>query len=332
MEASQNVSHKIELSQSHNLEALWAEAGRLPRLTTSGTLSQLAVESLRTIMASPFTAIVTTLTVTLSLFLLSTFILLVEVTSGMLSSSQQEVRLSVYFRDTASPANIQALQSKLAADERLANVAFVSKEEALANFRGELGEQQYMLEGLDGQNPLPASLEITAETPDFAADVFAGIESSLRNNPDVELVQYSQGLLEKLGRIVGFLRLVGFLAISLILLLTGAIISNTIRLAVYARRTEIEIMHLVGATDWYVRTPFMIEGFLQGVVGGALSLILLSFCTGMFQAFLADVSFIGFEIPPLPFLSLGAQVLVVGAGVLVGVGGSYFAARRFSNA
>ncbi|MCB0334052.1 MAG: ABC transporter permease [Bdellovibrionales bacterium] len=261
------MSHKLHLAQSHNLEALWGEAGRLPRLTTSGTVSQLVTESLRTIMASPFTAIVTTLTVTLSLFLLSTFILLVEVTSGMLSSSQQEVRLSIYFRDTATQASIDALRSTLSQDERLAEITFVSKDEALSQFRTELGEQQYMLDGLEGQNPLPSSLEVTAKTPDLAADVFSGIESSLRTNPDVELVQYSQGLLEKLGRIVGFLRLVGFLAISLILLLTGAIISNTIRLAVYARRTEIEIMHLVGATDWYVRTPFMIvlKGLSRGL-------------------------------------------------------------------
>ncbi len=179
-----------------------------------------------------------------------------------------ELQMSIYLRDDLRAEQRDALEHLLAASNGVAAVRFKSRAEALEEFRNRLGPDMTILDSLS-DNPVPASFEVTFTTGGRNTAAMHDLAQQLSGMPGVEEVQYSQGWME---RFFGFLeasRTVGFIIVALIVLSTLMIVSNTIRLAVYGRQEEIQILKLVGATDRFVKAPFCIEGVVVCTIGAA---------------------------------------------------------------
>lgn len=179
-----------------------------------------------------------------------------------------ELQMSIYLRDDLRAEQRDALEHLLAASNGVAAVRFKSRAEALEEFRNRLGPDMTILDSLS-DNPVPASFEVTFTTGGRNTTVMHDLAQQLSGMPGVEEVQYSQGWME---RFFGFLeasRTVGLFIVALIVLSTLMIVSNTIRLAVYGRQEEIQILKLVGATDRFVKAPFCIEGIVVCTIGAA---------------------------------------------------------------
>ncbi len=207
-------------------------------------------------------------------------------------------------------------------------VGYVSPAAAMKRFSQRLGEDAVLLQGVRS-DLLPASFELTLR-PEFRSQQgVAMIIEQLDHLIPVEDLRYGQSWLERFNNFVNMLRFVGVFLGGFLLFATVFIVANTIRLTLYARRDELEIMALVGATMRFIKIPFMLEGAIQGFVGGLLLLIFLSFffsiiiSRGLHTFWLAPVDF------ELLFLTPVQQLMLVLAGVALGVVGSFSSLRRF---
>jgi cell division transport system permease protein len=204
------------------------------------------------------------------LYVLGLFLLLAFNFNRFVASLGREVQAQVYLKDTAGPEEIEALRSELLTDPAVAAARFVSREEALERFRRTFPTLQD-LPGTAAGNPFPASfeLELSAGYRDLGA--MERLVKSYRTAPGVEEVRYDPGWVQRLAGIVGLVESGGYGIGALLLFAALLTVAAVIRLAVLARREEIEIMKLVGATAAFIRGPFLIGAAAQGLAGGALA-------------------------------------------------------------
>ena len=210
-------------------------------------------------------------TVAVSLFVLGMFLIIVLNMNRMASMLESQVQINVYLDDKLKGSEIDDLEDDLKKMQGIESVQYVSREDAIVRLRERLGDQKYLLDALGDKNPLPNAFEVTVKQPTMVETAAKAIEKF----GGVESVKYGQDVVEHLFDMTRLVRIFGF---TLMLLLAGAtlfIISNTIRLTVFARRKEIAIMKYVGATDWFIRWPFLLEGVVLGFFGGVLASIAL---------------------------------------------------------
>jgi len=274
---------------------------------------------------NPVMSIASTLTVSLMLLLFAFFIVTDRGLQAAVMVLESKVELVTYLEDTAMPSDILALKARIEKDPAVTRVEYVTKEQALARLREIAARKKdFDLADVD-TNPLPASLEVkmasAQETTRLAAslkdEVGRGVVSEVVDNPTV---------VEKLLTITRVLSIGGIAVLGMMLFVALFVIVNTIRIAVHGRRDEIEIMKLVGATDWFVRWPFILEGMLVGALGATVSLAIIIAGAGP-----VTNAMIGFlDILPV---SLGpnfiAQLVlgVFGFALLVGAGGASISVR-----
>ena len=271
--------------------------------------------------SSPLPSAVAVVTIAASLFLIGLFALLLANMGGLLERFGREVRLTVYVADGLSAEDEGALLLRVRREQGVERAEAVSKQEALERFRSRLGGESAFLEGLE-ENPLPASIEVDLAPAERSAAGLASLARRLAALPGVAEVSHGHAWVEGYARAVSLLR-GGALAIGGVLALAAlVIVTNTIRLAVYARRDEIDILMLVGATRTFVSIPFLLEGLIQGVLGGLLALALVygvfSLLGGPLQG--AFTFLLGHATPA--FLSGGASAALVAGGAGLGVIGS----------
>jgi len=265
-----------------------------------------------------------TATMTLMLLLLSGFWI---VQAGMLAGLQfveQKVQVVADLRDDATPTAIADLQARINAMPEVAEVIYVSKDEALKRFqdaRQAQGEDD--LTAYLGQNPLPASLEVRLRK----ADDFGIVTTAMRGDPSVERVKDITNLADRVVTVTGFLRTAGVALLAVVGAIVLFIVINTIRLAVVGRAEEIEIMRLVGASDAFIRWPFVFEGAMVGLFGAIITLGGLYLLADPIGSFMVDF----FRVLPLSFGSLARDlvVLVSAAGLGLGVLGSWLSVRTY---
>ena len=169
-------------------------------------------------------------------------------------------------------ADVERLSSGMAKLMPGGKVAYTDKAKALKNFRALLGDDASMLEGLEQENPLPASLDMQAVSAEQAESLFEEVSERFRGDSAVESVRYSRGGVQQLKKILSVVRGAGIVGIVFLLIITGFIIANTIRLALYGHRMEIEIMQLVGARRAAIMAPYVIEGLVQGLLGAVVAI------------------------------------------------------------
>lgn len=205
------------------------------------------------------------------------FILNVALTTGI-KAIQEKIDISAYLQDSAKEKQILDLQNDLANQSDVKTVKFVSKQEALERYKAQNTGNQKLLESLsDLDNPLPASLEVKVYNPE-KLDSMTKIFEEDKYKPIVRKVSYKENkaVIDKLFRATEFIKKVGILATAAFGVVALIIIFNTIRIAIFSQRDDIEIMQLVGATNWYIRWPFIIEGALYGIIATIVSMIALA--------------------------------------------------------
>jgi cell division transport system permease protein len=230
-----------------------------------------AVDGLR---SSPVTSAVAVGTIATTLVVMGVFGLVLKQMSGIVARVGEDLTVSAYLADTVDDAAARDLATRVATVEGVASVEVVTREEALRRFEGAGGDRTGLLDGLV-ENPLPASLEIALVPEQRTEAGIARLVSAIEGLPGIEEIGHGQDWVDAYGRVLAGLRAVA-LALGVVFALAALlIVSNTIRLAVYARRDEVEILALVGASRGFIGTPFVLEGVLQGTAGALAAVALL---------------------------------------------------------
>lgn len=281
-------------------------------------------ETFQSLLRNKFMAVASVLTVTLSMFILGVFLSLVMNMNHMAAYLETQVEMSVYLRDGLTTEQVMNVGKRLKALPDMTEISFTDQDRAMVLFRERLGDQAQILDSVNG-NPLPASYSLSFANPDAlksAAVIVGGFD-------EVDGVQYGQDIIEKLYQISRAIRLGGML---LIVFLAGAelfIISNTIRLTVFARRREIQIMKYVGATNSFIRWPFMLEGMIIGLIGSGLASLILwqlyaQTIQGAAEAGLVFIPLIGVY----PFMAY-VTLFLLAIGIFIGALGSSISIRKY---
>ena len=278
-------------------------------------------EAWRSVMTNLSTTVAATMTVLIGMFLLGLFIALGTWVLSWTGEVKKEVQVKIFFDTDASKDQINAVGSKLATFPEVKSVKFVSARDALAEMQDRYPD---LTSGLSG-NPLPASYEVQPKTAEQVDELAARFEPVPAG---VESVKYGKKTTERIlqvAKIIGGVFLIG----SVILLTASVIlIANTIRLSIFSRRREIEVMKLVGASNWFVRGPFILEGLICGLAGSIIAVILLLVAKeAALPSILGRIESPGDGVSALSFPLIA--LILVAVSLLVGAVGSGVTLRRF---
>jgi len=286
-------------------------------------------EGFRSVRRHRFVSAVTVVTIGFALMIFGAFLIVYSNVRQITGGWVREVEISAYLREGVDADRVAELKAALWENPEIASITYVSKEEALARFRKQNPDAAYLVDGL-AENPLPASLEIGLSIRARSREAVERLVTRLRAVPEFEEVQYGREWTESLLTFVKMLRLLGMILGGLLGVAIIFIIANTVRLTVYARRDELAVMKLIGATDGFIKGPFLMEGLFQGLLGAGLSLVLL---WGMFHFWVprlrASAGIFFLQDISLSFLSLSMVTWIVLAGMLLGLFGSLVSLGRF---
>jgi cell division transport system permease protein len=292
-------------------------------------LSYLLGEALTNVLTNRTTTLVAVATTAFTFACVGVFLLLYVNLKAMAASLERDIQILVYLEEGLGPGAIALLEQQLKSDRAVASLSFVSKDQALAEFQKQFPTDSQLLEGL-GQNPLPASYVVTLAPAFRTSDGIKRWAERARTITGVEQVQYSQDWIDTLSNLVRYIELAAMIVGVILSAACVTIIANTIRLALYARREEIEILSMIGATKGFIRIPYVLEGAALGLAGSALSLVILKAGFELFRHEIRSTSrFLGVD-SLLLFFPLPMCLLVVGAGVFLGFAGSYVSLLRFA--
>ena len=274
------------------------------------------------------------ITIFLSLFIIGLFIVGSALVTSAIGTIEDTVTINVFISDDATDDEVQAFQEKLESWQNVQSVKFKSKEDALEEYRNMSSSADSTIAALDGENPLPRSYEVVMEDSSQVEDMASRIKEdtdfqAMADNGDVdESVQYSQEMVGRLFQVTGYIRIACIVLVALLTFIAFIFINNTIRLSITARRREMAIMRLVGASNGFIRGPFVTEGVLQALLGALLSIGVLELVRNFLMPRVMNmVSWWQFEIPLEVYLmTYGALILV---GLVIGLFGSAIAMRRY---
>ena len=286
-------------------------------------LSFFLREALRGLRRSSAPALAALLTVLLTAVVLGVFIPIVQATTGTANEVRSRVVVDVYVAESATQKEIADLEKAIAATTNVKSVEFISKDEALALAQEK--NPRAFREGAEllGSNPLPASFRVTPEDPDRLGVIVDRLSPG--GDPRLAAIDEVRNREEDTKEILSATGLVKALTAGLTILLVFAsiaLIANTIRLSVFARRREVEVMKLVGATNWFIRWPFVIEGVIVGFFGGVLAVLLLTIAKETFIdplserfALLAAPDTIDFPLLVVVLMLACVAVSALGSGI-----------------
>jgi cell division transport system permease protein len=271
--------------------------------------------------------LLSTATIALALFVLGAFLIVTANLQRLAAEWGSVAELSVYLRDDVTPDQRRAIESALAPEGVVASHEYVSKSDALVRFKQTFADLASTVDTL-GDNPLPASFEVRVR-PD--GDSTAGVDrlgTSLRQMPGVADVRYDRQWLTRLTSAVAIVRAVGLMLGSLLTIAAALTVANVVRLALFARRDELDIMQLVGAPGAYIRGPFVMEGVLQGGVGALVAVVALAVAFFALRARYLSPLASAINLSSVQFLPAELCLLLVVGGMVVGCVGGAVAAWR----
>jgi cell division transport system permease protein len=284
-------------------------------------------EALRGLRRSSAPALAALLTVLLTALVLGVFIPIVQATTGTANEVRGRVVLDVYVDESANPAERSELQRSLEGTANVKSVEFISKGEALEELGRKVTDTDEKIELL-GTNPLPDLFRVTPDDPDqlhvIEERLVAGGEPQLAA---VDEVRNREGDTDKILSATGLVKALAAGLAALLVFASIALVANTIRLSIFARRREVEVMKLVGATNWFIRWPFVIEGVIVGFLGGLLAVLLLAIAKQTFIDPLSDDFALLAAPDTIDFPLLVALLMVACVGV--SAVGSGLTLRRF---
>jgi len=254
------------------------------------------------------------------------FILVVNINVVVESVKDDYDTVEIYLLDEAEDYEIEAVADQARSVEGVSDVTYKSKEEAMESLKEKWGDQAYLLDDL-ANNPLPASLVVHIEDIESAGDVVKAVDGM----DGIEQVNYFQDTVDKLLKVTNFIQMSALVIMIFLIVVCMVVVSNTIKLTVFARQKEIQIMKYIGATDWFVRGPFLVEGILLGIISSAVSVALVAV---IYKALLNNIgsdmlAIISAPMVPLGFLISNAIVIFLVLGVSIGACGSIVSMRKF---
>lgn len=285
-------------------------------------------EALNNIRRNAFVTVITVGTIALSFLIFGVFLIIFSNLKDITSSWQEQIQIVAYLKEGLSSTDIASLEEKIRAEREVSSVQFVSKDKALSEFKKDLANQTGLLEGL-GENPLPAYFEVKIKKTYQDSVAVSSLAERFKKIKGIEDVQYGQEWVENLSSFLDLMVIAGLVVGGLVSLAVILIVSNTVKLTVYARAEDIEIMKLIGATDWFVKIPFLIEGMVIGLVGVFLSIALLF---GIYQLLMQKLSLTAGILLgkfSIAFLSWPDITILLLAGMLLGLFGSFVSVGRF---
>ncbi|HXM19276.1 MAG TPA: permease-like cell division protein FtsX [Candidatus Tumulicola sp.] len=261
-------------------------------------------------------------TVAISIIVLGVFLFLRSSSDIVMKSVVSKLEIAVYLKDEVEGPTITAMLHALQIDPRVDSARFVSKNQALADLRKRLHGQVDL--GLINSNPLPNSIIIHTIDPENVPVV----AQEFTSRPEVSYVNYGSQHTQKLLRAETVFGYIGIGIIVLLLIANALIIYNTIRLTVFARQREINIMHLVGATRWTIRWPFVLEGVLSGLIGAAVGLaVLWPTYHALVPKLALNLPFLPLDLSAVPVGHIALELLLIGG--LIGMFSSWISVSRF---
>lgn len=283
------------------------------------------------------TAFGAVVTIFLSLFIIGAFALGSAMVSSLVGDVEDRVTIQAFLSDDADREAVSALETKISGWDNVESVTYKSKDEALREYQETMTNRNAAdaVAALDGENPVPASLVIKLDDPQLVATTadkliadsdFAKVADDPENISSS--VQYGRETVERLFSVTNYIRIAAIVLVALLAFVAFVFINNTIRLAISARRREIAIMRLVGASNSFIRGPFVAEAVLEALLGAVLAVATLHLGMGALVPRLENsLQFLSFDVP-LQY-KLYTYAAVLGIGLLIGLFGSAIAMRRY---
>lgn len=281
-------------------------------------------ETFKSIKRNQLMSLASVSTVALSLLVLGIFMVMVFNTNHVAKFLETQVQISVYMSDAASAETLKPTEKTLKELPGVTSVKAVTKDEALERFKDRLGSQANLLDFIGDENPFPYSFEVHVDKPERISELAPKIDDL----KGVETAKFGQEVVENIFKLTKIMRLGGILLVLLLAMATLFIIVNTIRITVFARRREVTIMKYVGATDWFIRWPFLLEGMFLGFTGALVATLVINQVYGaILNSVHATLAF--FPLLPAWPLLLYINITLIVIGTAIGAAGSSISLRKF---
>lgn len=292
-------------------------------------------ESLKGFARNLSTALGSIVTIFLSLLIIGVFLIGGLVVDNIVNSVEDKVSITAYVSDDASQDDIDAVENYITGLDGVASIDFTTKDQALENFKNSMTSNPEIVDQLDGQNPLPASIDVQLSDAQMVETVAEQIESNetfqkIADNPDdpSDSLKYGQKTVDRLFTVTNYIRTIGVALVVLLIFIAFVFINNTIRLSILARRKEIAIMRLVGASNNFIRGPFLMEGALHAIIGAGLSILVMEVLRRVALPQIQNsLPWLPINIPASNFGIIYLMLLV--SGLVIGLLGSTLAMRRY---
>jgi cell division transport system permease protein len=275
-----------------------------------------------------WTHVLTSATMAVTLFVFGAFILLQENLQNLLDSWGSQIQINAYLEKDLAVEDVQKLLDRVRAFPEVEEARHISQDRAWKEFQAALGAQSGVLDGLS-KDILPASFEVTLRRNFRDGPIVEEVASRLRREKGIAVVDYPQEWVERMSLVVLAVQWAKWLLGGVLFMATFFIVGSTVKLAILARKDEVEIMQLVGASEAMIQAPFVVEGMLQGLIGGALSILAL---WAVFQLLYNQIPVFGLfgSVNQFQFLAAPNIALILAIGWLLGTAGSVFSLRRFT--
>lgn len=302
-----------------------------PKLAREGFVGRLhyfVERALLNIRQNVLVNLITVGTISLAFLILSLFLLIYVNLERVTETWSERVQVTVYFDRELTSGEVASFSSKIRAAGGVSGITYVSRDEAMRRFAERLKGQEKLLQDVTPET-LPSSLEIRLKRHMREGEAIAGFVTRLKALPGIGEVQYGEEWVKRFSDFMVVVRFAGLLLGGFLVLAVVFIVANTIKLTIYSRKDELELMGLVGATRFFIKVPFLIEGILQGVVGAGVALLLI---LGAYTLFLHNADFLlsfSQAAAGLIFLPLSHCAGLLAGGALLGFLGSLTSLKRF---
>jgi cell division transport system permease protein len=290
------------------------------------TIGYFVGEALQSLRRNNWMVLASIGTVAVSLIIVGVSLITVMNANYLAARLESNIEIIAYLKGNTGEEDARALKNDIRKIPGVDKVTFISKEDALYQFRKDLGDQQNMIDALGGDNPLPHHYKVSTISPQDVGKVAV----KLQGLKLIEKVDYGKGVVEKLFSVTKWVRLIGVVVMTVLALAAIFLIATTIRLTVFARKKEIQIMKILGATDWFIRWPFLMEGMVLGSIGALIAVLFVDVSYITFTNYIQkDLNFNMFGLQTDSRFMFYLGVVMVGLGAFIGVLGSGISMRKF---
>ncbi|CAM2883779.1 permease-like cell division protein FtsX [Hathewaya histolytica] len=291
----------------------------------TSNIKYFVIESVKSLRRNRTLSFASVATVMATLFIFGVFMMSMVTINGVIDQVGSNLQADIYLKDEVTKEQLKKVKDTIQSVEGISNIEFEDKKQALENAKKRFGEDgEELVKGLEENNPFPMAYIVTVSKPEQISKVVEAV----KDVPGVQKIRDVRAIANKIQRISQSLNILGVGMFSILIFVSIFLIGNTIKLAVFSRRREIGIMKFVGATDWFIRWPFIIEGMLIGFFGSILSTTLLYYIYKIFvYGKLMDNLFVKLVNPSYILVNLSWKFVI--AGAIIGALGSILSIRKY---